>query len=147
MNRKRQELRLTKKEQRFCSIISDMLQSKLVQIWLTAAISPQCSSFEFALNVSAQSNMKAHKTSVYLLLTGPPSLHCGRVLPQLRLCSLAHWAVHHRWHRLLWKLAAVLPLGKSHLNGAKMAPGKPCDAKDIFLHLSLGNPVYHAVIE
>ena len=47
-------------------------QSKLVQLWLTAANSPHSPSFKSALNVSAQSNMKAYKTSVYLLLTGPP---------------------------------------------------------------------------
>lgn len=116
-----------------------MLQSKLVQIWLTAANSPQSSSFESALNVSAQSNMKAYKTSVYLLLTGSPSFHYGSVQSQLRLCSLTHWAIHHRWQRLLWKLAAVLPLGKKHLNGAKMAPGKPCDVKDFFAFI-FGQP-------
>lgn len=111
-------------------------QSELVQLWLTAANSPQSQSFESALNVSAQSNMKAYKTSVYLMLAGPPLfLHYGTVQSQLRLCSLTHWAIHHRWRSLLWKLAAILPLGKNHLNGAKMAPGKACDAKD-FLHLS-----------
>lgn len=47
-------------------------QSELVQLWLTAANSPQSQSFESALNVSAQSNMKAYKTSVYLMLAGPP---------------------------------------------------------------------------
>lgn len=124
-----------------------MAESKAERLWLTATNSPQSPSFEFVLNVSAQSNMKAHKTSVYLLLTGPPSLHYGSVQSQLRLCSLTHWAIHHRWRGLLWKLAAILPLGKKHMNRAKMAPGKPCDAKDLFLNLSLGNPVYQAVIE
>ncbi len=69
----------------------------------------------------------------------PPFLHYGSVQSQLRLCSLTHWAIHHRWRRLLWKLAAILPLGKNHLNRAKMAPGKPCDAKDFFAFI-FGQP-------
>lgn len=100
-----------------------------------------------ALNLLSMFQLKAYKTSVYLMLAGPPLfLHYGTVQSQLRLCSLTHWAIHHRWRSLLWKLAAILPLGKNHLNGAKMAPGKACDAKD-FLHLSWGNPVHHPVIE
>lgn len=69
----------------------------------------------------------------------PPFLHYGSMQSQLRLCSLTHWAIHHRWRRLLWKLAAILPLGKNHLNRAKMAPGKPCDAKDFFAFI-FGQP-------
>lgn len=105
-----------KKEQSFCSIISDMLQGKLVQIWLTAANSPQPSRFESALSVSSRSNMKAYKTSVYLLLAGFLCLHYGSMQSQLRLCSLTHWAIHYRWQRLQWKLAAVLPLGKRYFS-------------------------------
>lgn len=114
-------------------------QNKLEQLWLTAANSPQSPSFESAFNVSAQSNMKAYKTSVYLLLTGPTILHYGSMQSQLGLCILTHWAIHHRWRRLLWKLAAILPLGKNHLNRANMAPGKPCDAKDFFAFI-FGQP-------
>lgn len=86
-------------------------------------------SSEYSLNVSTSSNMNAYKICI----------SCSQIPPffiwpqlQLRLCSLTHWAIHHRWRRLLWKLAAILPLGKNHLNGAKMAPGKPCDASVFF---------------
>lgn len=58
-------------------------RSKLVQLWLTAANSPQSQSFKSALSVSAHSNMKAWETCVYLLLTGPSLL-----LSPLWLCAI-----------------------------------------------------------
>lgn len=128
--------------------------SKLVQLWLTAANSPQSHSFRSALSVSAHGNMKALETCVYLLLTGPlPSspLHYGSVQSQLRLYSRTQWAIHHRWQGLLWKLAAMLPLGKKTQN-ISIEPKWPLalwwlDFLFFSLHLSVGTSVYRVVIE
>lgn len=74
-------------------------------------------------------------------------IHYGCVQSQLWLCSLTHQAIHHRWQRLLWKLAAVLSLGTNHPNEAKIASGKPCDAKDCFCIFLSDHPVHQAVKE
>lgn len=135
-----------------------------MQLWLTAANSPQSHSFGSALSVLAHGNMKALETCVYLLLTGllPPPL------PIMALCN--HSCV-----------CIAEPSGPS-ITGGKDCSGnwQPCchlatkkkkkktmKKKNIsiepkwpvalwwfdfilfiyFFHLSAGNSVYPAVIE
>lgn len=93
----------------------------------------------------------------------PPSHppHYGSVQSQLRLYSGTQWAIHHRWLGLLWKLAAMLPLGqktkkiketqKKNYNRAKLASGIVVVRLIFYLffliHLWAGNSVYPVVIE
>ena len=109
-----------------CSVIPLSGQkSKLVQLCLTATNSPQPPSLQSALSVSAQSQRRAYKNlRLSALHRSPPFLHYGSVQSQLCLCGRTHRAIHHRWQRFLWKLAAMLPLGKKCMNEAKMTPGE-----------------------
>lgn len=98
--------------------------------------------FKFTPTVSAQSKIKAFKTCL--------SISCSQVPPLSTIMSpcnhscvcLTHWAIHHRWQRLLSNLAAMLLREEKTFKSGQNGPWQTFQCKT-----SLGNPVHYAVIE